>query len=507
MTIEIAAKRIPKVSLDIALDWYDSIIDMGFNGSYNRSFDEESDSFGLTLTLEVDSMIPEIRKMTNNLRDYITDFSCVGNVVTTTQFNGDENLTSDTGEDSTEITVSEEPSAVTDSSPKIAPKIAAELFFNDISGKNIDEITNNTINVLFAGNIKRQTTYNNYKTLTAFYAKAENKPKTFNALCTVANKKISPTTVKKVNILVQQKFGLNTFMEFLKCMPEFAEKENLDSEPEEVILKKPKKPPKRTLISSDVSNKEEILNQKMRKLDYEIKNIPTNIPISEKVNLLLGKMGIQNFEKNNRNFLKKLFGSILFFREANIDKLFNRDKSLKRFGTLDVAESVLIEFLENFFKIPITNEDLAKFFEELIFKFFGSTEKTQNDTSLSSVSVVKRNYTDQQNSSIFKCFPKHDKFDNFIRGVYFSRGTRKFKVARILNYMGLKNLPEDEKTIIEKLCLKNLYMLDFYNPEQNYTEEEKLILERFVNNFAKTLVENANFISLKDFIRELSKIP
>ena len=495
MTIYIVAKKIPWASVNATLDQYDSIIDKGFNGYYSLSDEDKNKEYVLALSLEVDSMIPEIREMRKILRIYITDFECMGNVVTSVQPTADETVT-----DNTE----EKPEAVTDESPKLTPEDVVRLFFSNIHNSGREDKIRMAIHQIFAdGNITNKKTYNNYIALTTMYVKAETKPKSFTALCKAANKSIAPTTVKKVNLLIQKKFGLNTFMDFLKTMPNLADEDTDVAEPEEVILEKPKKPPKKPKISI---NKEDVINDKMKNLDYTIRHIPKNIPLSEKAQLLLKKMGLQSFEKDNRNFVKKIFGSILFFRESNIEKLFERDMSLKRFGTLTQAESVLKNFLEKFFKISITHEDVEKFSEDLIIKFFGATEKPQKNNSTSAISTDKKQNT-KQSCGFFKCFPKHDKFDNFLKGICLSRGTRKNKVAKILDYMGLQKLPNNEIEIIEKLCLKHLYMLEFYNPEQYYTVEEKEILERFVNDFAKTLSENANFISLKAFIKELSTIP
>lgn len=494
MTIYLIAKDLLWADLDLALDQYDSVIDMGYNGYYSLSHDKENGKYELTLSLEFDSMISEVRKLRKILRNYITDFECIGNVVTSLK----PTVTEDNSNDEPTVGLStlEEQPTVTDS----FTGMSAEVLFKDISVKNIDERVSTTIKTLFTGSLSHKKTLAAFIDYTTVYIKAEEKPKSFNALCVMANKKVAPATLKKVNLVIQQKFGLNTFMEFLKSIPNLAEEEAVESEPEEVILEKPKKPPKNSLSVS--INKEDIISEKMKNLDYFIKHIPKNTTISEKVKLLLEKMGILSFKNNNRDFLKKLFCSVLLFKKVNIEKLFNCDTTLKRFATISEAESILKEFLERFFKTSITHEDEENFFEELIFKFFGKTENTH----ISPTPIVKKQYNNQD-SSIFKCFPKHDKFDNFIKGVYSSKGSRQLKVKRILGYMGIKKLSDAEIKIIEKLCLKQLYMFDFYKPEQNYTEEEKTVLERFVNNFAKTLSENANYIFIKDFIYELSKIP
>lgn len=507
MTIKIVAKGICRTFLDTALDHYDATIDMGFNGSYSISYDEKNENFELDLTLEVDSMIPEVRKMRKTLRQYITDFECTGNVVTNSKPIAVENETETVEEKST--TSSEESptvEAVMQEVKEVLPEVSISLFFQDISGNNIEEVSDKAIDLLFNSTFRHGKTFDTFKTLISSYAKADTKPKSFNALCVMANKKVSPTTVKKVNQLIQQRFGINTFMEFLKYLPKFAEDETTPSDPEEVILEKPKKPPKRKNIAKVPISKEELINTKMKNLDYYIKSIPKNTTITESVKLLISKMNTPYRKNDNLNFIKKLFCSVLFFKEASIEKLFNQDVTLKRFGTLAGAKSILKELLEKFFKTDITNEDLEKFFHELILSFFGTTKESLTNISVSQEHIVKKTNS-KQNPGVMRCFPKNEKFDNFLKVIFCSKSSRKSKVKRILDYMGLKNLSSNEIEIIEKLCIKHLYMLEFHNPEQNYTEQEKIILEEFVNNFAKTLVENANFITLKEFIRELSKIP
>ena len=60
MTFVIKAERIPQHELNLALDWFDAVIDKGFNGTYWRASDlNEGDVkiFSLNLNLSVDSMM------------------------------------------------------------------------------------------------------------------------------------------------------------------------------------------------------------------------------------------------------------------------------------------------------------------------------------------------------------------------------------------------------------------------------------------------------------------
>ena len=375
MTIKIKAERIPQHELNLALDWFDAVIDKGFNGTYWRASDlNEGDVkiFSLNLDLSVDSMMLEIKNLRSILRDYISSFECTENTIVASQLTdvtdvADVADVEDAIEEEVKVEAEENQSTVeeeelvdveTEKQVNIPQKSVSDMFIW-LNGNTVDEIATNAIHTLFEKNFKQQRTYDTFKDFIVIYSKAEKKPKSFNALCKMANRKVSPITLKKVNTVVNDKLGVETFMEFLKCMPNLAKNDENESEPEEVILEKPKKPPKK----------------------------------------------------------------------------------------------------------------------------------------------------EKQEPSLIKCFPKHKEFDSFLKTVFASNRYRKYKVQNILNYMGLENLSKSEIKVINKICIKNLYMFNFYNPEQNYTEEEKIILESFVNNFAKSLKEDANFVSLKSFVKELSKIP
>ena len=75
--------------------------------------------------------------------------------------------------------------------------------------------------------------------------------------------------------------------------------------------------------------------------------------------------------------------------------------------------------------------------------------------------------------------------------------------------MGISNLPKDNSKIIYKICC-DLTIINFRNSlhfENLCKPEDKKIIEAFINDFAKQLKPDANFISLEDFLNDLKKLP
>lgn len=397
-----------------------------------------------------------------------------------------------------------------------------DLFHEDLTSKTPEEISE-----LVAQKLKFKELFRKiipYKTVIKWIVTFINlegyHPKTFKDLYSRGDIKPNSQLQRKINdktkSIFLEKYNVN--VSFIECMRIICEKRDKKedegiSEPDEVIIEPLERPPNQDALNADEEEEESTANMseedRFRRLKKIIKGFSPDMNSTEMMNVIVNHMGLEYFEKYNQETVKKIFRSIIQNREVNILILFEKDISLKSFSTAEGALKVCRRFVAQYLCKTEQEVDVEKFLEDLL-GFFPITPKSHLK-KMPLKSIIKRNSSEKtqktkQQPGQISCFPENKEFDIFLRKVIYGKGAKKGKVRQILKYMGIEKLPEKEAKIVEKMCIKNLYIFSFYKPENYYTKEEEQIVLKFINDFARTLKEDANLVNYKTFLTALNKL-
>lgn len=396
-----------------------------------------------------------------------------------------------------------------------------DLFQEDLTSKTPEEIAELVTKKLnFRGLFRKITPYETTIKWIVTFINLEEHPKSFNDLYSRGGITYNPQLQKKINDKTQSVFleKYNVKVSFIECMRIICEKRDKKedegiSEPDEVIIEPLERPPNQNALNANEEEEESTVNlseeDELRRLKKIIKGFGPDMNPTEMMKVIVNHMGLEYFEKYNQETVKKIFRSIIQNREVNILILFEKDISLKNFSTAEGALRVCRRFVARYLCKTEQEVDVEKFLENLL-SFFPITPKSHLK-KMPLKSIIKRNSSEKtqktkQQPGQISCFPKNKEFDIFLRKVIYGKGAKKEKIKQILKYMGIGKFPEKEAKIVEKMCIKNLYIFSFYKPENYYTKEEEQIVLKFINDFAKTLKEDANLVNYKTFLTALNKL-
>lgn len=505
----------------------------------------------LTITLHLKDLPQEVNQIMAMLEDCITDFSCSPNEVNVTEtFGSDEDFTITTpidgnGEissdsvnesestpasESKEITEDEEKpyseaeeiskvtetskiefldEEKTDSKQMVSDlKDAVYEMFSDVD-KTLtpDEFSDIVISKLHLKDHFYAKSLDGIKKVIVAYAKTQNKPKTLLKLQDLVDFTIyGPKTTKLNNVtktIFTEQYNVNaTFLEFLFYACEKCKPESLDEPvPEEVILQPPEKPPDKKVSKKPLGTPSELIQF--------ILDLDPDMYLIEKTKKIVDFMGLEKFQKYSQKTIERLFYSILSHKETDIEKLFSIDLSLKILSTVTGSKAVLKRFIGAFFGTDANEDFVITFFKDLInnFQICYSPEKKPSPATFRFKNKNLENKVYQEPGEL-ACFPKNDDFDSYIKkSVKHKKGNKIVKIHKILKYMKYNQCPSKEVKIIYKTCCNLILIDNLSSLDKLCTTSDKEIIEKFLNDFAKSLKPDAKFVKLYDFLWCLKKLP
>lgn len=498
-------------------EFYCGQTEMEINETFGLSEINVTDSEEKTETETVFESETEIEVKTENASESETntatkdDATAETKTTTTTDFNTEVEATNIT-ETEVESKVNAETAIESEEKPEavIDEKQAVLLLFEDVNGKKSPkEISDEVTEHLHLKDHFYKKSFYNISSMIEAYAKAPIKPSSLTGLQKLVHFNLYYQTYTKLNSITKQVFmeKYNIEISFLQCLFYVCEKLANDSDDneyvEEVVLIPPEKPPD---SESTIEPKKSFAN-----LCTFIESLDSHMTLADKINKLVNFMGLQEFEKHNRNTVERLFYSIFSYKETDLNMLFNSDPSLKKISTAEGSIMVIKRFIGKFFSKTVSEDFVIEFFNNLLNNYseYFTTIKSSPCSKPRVAKKVSKTKAYQEHGEL-RSFPKNEEFDTFIRkNVKFQRFSKLKKIHKILKYMGINNLPKDNSKIIYKICC-DLTIINFRSSlyfEKLCTPEDTKIIETFINDFAKQLKPDANFITLTDFLNDLKNLP
>ena len=391
---------------------------------------------------------------------------------------------------------------------KTVQEATYELFADVEGQKTSEELPSVVIEKLHLDAYFTTKSINLISQIIVAFANAEIKPKSFSKLQRLTGLNIYSQKVSKLNGIVDElfkrKFGVKTnSLEILKyaCEKLSIKKEETsdESEPEEVIIEPLERPPNEgdTFQNTDVGNS--------AGLPDFLQNLDTNLSIRERIKQLVSYMGLKKLETTDQPIVDKVFFSIIFNKDTNLERLFNIDISLKRVSTAQGATRLLKKFIGEFYEMNVDEKFVNEFFKDLI-NNYPTTFEIKRKSPIQFQVTKKHSVEEEQENGELTCFPKNEEFDSYINNVKYGRGRKIQKILKIIKYMKYDEESKEDARIIYKTCTNLMLIENLYSLEKYVKKSNRDIIERFLNKFAKKLNTSAKTVKLKDFLHGLRTI-
>lgn len=386
---------------------------------------------------------------------------------------------------------------------------AVDEFLKDEKGeRSPEEIAKLVINNLYLASYFRDTSIEGISHIIINYVGLGEKPKSFNQIKkAIGNVPLNTQRQTKLNAvtkeLFERRYGVTiSFPELLYYVCEKIstrkDESSDESEPEEVILEPLERPPNKEEKSEKIGRPEE--------LPEFIQSFNPDIGLRERTKELVNFMGLPRFETTSKTIVERLFFSIIFNKETNLERLFNIDISLKKLTTAIGAMKILKNFIGAFFQITVDDEFVDEFFKDLINNFSTAFSVKAKVPIRFQFKVQNLDFKVKQEPGELKCFPKNEDFDSFVKKVRHQRNKPIDKIRKILIYMKYNKESKEDAKIIYKTCTNLILIESYYAVDKLCQEHDQNVVISFINKFAKSLNKDAKFVKLSEFLKSLKEI-